>query len=261
MKLVLDAACGCNVGKVRANNEDNFYFDRRCLPLENRGLKRPVVMERKLDEVVCLGVFDGMGGQDHGEIAAFVAAETMKAEAGKLREYIIPEKRFLESACDAMNLAVFTEAQRLDTDRMGSTVVLALFNGREIYICNLGDSRAYRFRQGEFLQLSVDHTDREILKERGITKHRPRLTQNLGLDPQELRIEPYVAKGELRAGDWYLLCSDGLTDMLSNFEIADVMHNSLSAEMCADTLVRAALDKGGRDNVTVIVCRITEQGD
>lgn len=258
MTYTIEAACGCSIGKIRANNEDNFYFDGRCLPVENRGMKRPVFLRKQLEKIFCCGIFDGMGGEDHGEVAAFTAAQTMKTEAKRLEEYIIPEKQFLENACDAMNQAVFDAAQNLGTDRMGSTAVLALFSPRQVYICNLGDSRAYRLRSGEFLQLSKDHTDREILKERGITDQRPRLTQHLGLNPEEIRIEPSIAKGELRTGDWYLLCSDGLTDMLSNFEISDLMHRSADAEACANALIRAALDKGGRDNITVVVCRITE---
>ena len=70
-------------------------------------------------------------------------------------------------------------------------------------------------------------------------------------------IEPYIAKGELRKGDMYLLCSDGLTDMLSNLEISCLMHNSTSVDECAAQLIQATLEKGGRDNITVIVCRIT----
>ena len=82
------------------------------------------------------------------------------------------------------------------------------------------------------------------------------LTQHLGINPEDFLIEPYIAKGELAAGDQYLLCSDGLTDMLSNLEISCIMSESETAEVCADRLVHAALERGGRDNVTVIVCRV-----
>jgi protein phosphatase len=120
----------------------------------------------------------------------------------------------------------------------------------------LGDSRAYRYRQGEFMQLSVDHTDAAVIKERGITNRRPRLTQYLGIDQQELILEPAISKGEIHKGDWYLLCSDGVTDMLSNFEIADIIHRAKNAEQCVTQIINAALEKGGRDNITAIVCRI-----
>ena len=69
-------------------------------------------------------------------------------------------------------------------------------------------------------------------------------------------VEPYIAKGEVRKGDMYLLCSDGLTDMLTNFEISDIMLKSEDAEDCVQELIQAALDQGGRDNVTAIVCAV-----
>ena len=88
-------------------------------------------------------------------------------------------------------------------------------------------------------------------------KKKAPLIQYLGMDPEEILIEPFIAKGDLKKGDQYLLCSDGLTDMLTNFEIADIMLNSPDAATCAENLIRAALEHGGRDNITVIVCRIS----
>ena len=113
-----------------------------------------------------------------------------------------------------------------------------------------GDSRAYRLREGEFLQLSKNHVDLREGEKKGP------LTQHLGIRPDDYLIEPYIAKGELRHGDQYLLCSDGLTDMLTNVEIDGIMSDTITATECAQRLVDAALEKGGRDNVTAIVCRI-----
>ena len=87
------------------------------------------------------------------------------------------------------------------------------------------------------------------------TKKAP-LTQHLGINPEDFLIEPYIAKGELKRGDQYLLCSDGLTDMLTNLEIDEIMSSTDTAGDCVQKLIDAALEKGGKDNVTAIVCRI-----
>lgn len=252
MPYILDAACLCNTGKVRKNNEDNFFFDGRCLEAENDGLKHPVTMTKTLRRELCVAVFDGMGGENFGEYASFAAADCMQYMTRKLKDYFIPERKFLNRMCLTINEAVVAKQQEYCTDRMGSTMVALYFSHGYVYVCNLGDSRAYRLRNGEFLQLSEDHVE----KREGQQRKKAPLTQHLGIDPENFLIEPYIAKGELERGDQYLLCSDGLTDMLSNLEIDEIMYASLSAEECAQKLVDAALEKGGRDNVTVIVCRI-----
>ncbi len=252
MPYILDAACLCNTGKIRKNNEDNFFFDGRCLEVENNGLKHPVTMTKALRRELCLAVFDGMGGENFGEVASFTAADCMQSATRKLKDYFIPERKFLNSMCLKINEAVVAKQQELCTERMGSTMAALYFSHRYVYVCNLGDSRAYRLRNGEFLQLSVDHVE----KREGQARKKAPLTQHLGIKPEDFLIEPYIAKGELKHGDRYLLCSDGLTDMLRNYEIDEIMTGADSAEECAIALVDSALEKGGKDNVTVIVCRI-----
>lgn len=252
MAYILEAACLCNTGKVRKNNEDNFFFDGRCLEEDNSGLKHPVAMTRTLRRELCVAIFDGMGGENFGECASFAAADTMQYMTRTLRDYFIPERAFLNRICLKLNDAVVAKQKELLTERMGSTMVALYFSHGYVYVCNLGDSRAYRLRNGEFLQLSEDHVE----KREGQQRKKAPLTQHLGIDPENFLIEPYIAKGELERGDQYLLCSDGLTDMLSNLEIDEILCASPTAEECAQKLVDAALEKGGRDNVTVIVCRI-----
>lgn len=251
MSYILDAACLCNTGKMRKNNEDNFFFDNRCLEVENNGLKVPAVMRKSLGKEVCVAVFDGMGGENYGEFASFAAAECMRQTTRKLKDYFIPERKFLNGMCMKINDAVVAKQKELCTERMGSTMVAFYFSHNYVYVCNLGDSRAYRLRDGELLQLSVDHVE----KRPGPNKKAP-LTQHLGIDPENFLIEPHIAKGELLSEDQYLLCSDGLTDMLTNLEIFDILHQSETSEDCVQQLVSAALEKGGKDNVTAIVCRI-----
>ena len=253
MGFIIEAACGCNKGKIRKNNEDNFYFDGKCLEAENNGLKNPVHIEAPAKRGLSYAVFDGMGGENFGEIASFAAARQMQQTERTLGDYLIPEKKYLFRLSMSLNEAVLQAKREQCTNRMGTTMVALYFSGRYVYVCNIGDGRAYRLRDGEFLQISEDHVECGPGRE-----HRKApLTQHLGIDPEDMLIEPYIAKGELRKGDMYLLCSDGLTDMLNNLEISCLMHDSTSVDECVAQLIQAALEKGGRDNITVIVCRIT----
>ncbi len=252
MKYKIEASCGCNMGKIRKNNEDNFFFDGKCLEADNDGLKNPVCIEDPLKNGLCIAVFDGMGGENYGEIAAHSAARKMQQIQRTLADYFVSEKKYLLRLSTQLNDAVVQAKNELCTDRMGTTIVALYFSSRHVYVCNVGDSRAYRLRDGEFQQISVDH----IEKRPGREHKKAPLTQHLGIDPQYMLIEPHIAKGILQSGDMYLLCSDGLTDMLTNFEISDIMLKSENTETCVSELIDRALEHGGRDNITVIVCKI-----
>lgn len=253
MGFVIEAACGCNKGKIRKNNEDNFYFDGKCLEVENNGLKNPVHIEAPAKRGLSYAVFDGMGGENFGEIASYAAARQMQQIERSVADFLVSERKYLFRLVTQLNDAVVKVKKEMCTERMGTTMVALYFSSRYVYVCNIGDSRAYRLRNGEFLQLSEDHIERRL----GRAHRKAPLTQHLGIDPEDMLIEPYIAKGTIKAGDQYLLCSDGLTDMLTNFEISCLMQEATDAESCVSSLIQAALDKGGRDNITVIVCRIS----
>lgn len=252
MRFSIEAACGCHTGRVRKNNEDNFYFDGKCLEKENNGLKYPVTLEGPIKNGFCISVFDGMGGESFGECASFAAARQMQQTQRKLSDFFVPAKTYLLNLVGQLNEAVACVQREMCTEHMGSTMVSLYFTGRYVYSCNLGDSRAYRLRDGEFLQLSQDH----VATRPGSTHRKAPLTRYLGMDAEEMQIEPHIAKGEIRKGDQYLLCSDGLTDMLTNFEISDIMLNCADAENCVQSLLEAALAHGGRDNITIIICMV-----
>lgn len=249
MAFVLNAACMCHTGSVRKNNEDNFFFDGRCLEEVNNGLTHPVSLSKTLRRELCMAVFDGMGGEQYGEKASFAAACCMQSMTRRFSDFFIPERVFLNRMCGKLNGAVLASQKKLDTERMGTTVAALYFSGSYVYVCNLGDSRAYRLRDGEFLQISKDH----IEKRESVSRRKAPLTQYLGIDPEEMLLEPHIAKGKIKHGDRYLLCSDGLSDMLTNIEIDEIMLHAATAEECAQALVASALEHGGRDNVTVIV--------
>lgn len=252
MRLFIDAACGCNIGKIRRNNEDNFFFDDKCLELENQGLRNTACFSDALKNGLCLAVFDGMGGENFGEVASFTAARQMQTITRSLSDYFVSERKYLLKLTTQLNNAIVEAKKELCTDRCGSTMAALYFSSGYVYTCNIGDSRAYRLRDGEFLQLSVDHVEK---RHEGEHKKAP-LTQHLGIDPEDMQIEPYVAKGKICKGDTYLLCSDGLTDMLTNFEISDILMTCEEPTECVHKLIQLALKHGGRDNITVIVCRI-----
>ena len=252
MAFILEAACGSHVGKVRKTNEDNFFFDGRCLEELNMGLEHPVTMEKGLRGKVFLAVLDGMGGESYGECASYTAAEGLKSAERGLRDLFVPEKRFLEDTVRKLNNAVVAKMKELQTEHMGSTLVMLCFTRNRVYSCNLGDSRAFRLRDGELSQLSRDHVESRPLS----GERKPRLSQFLGINPEECLIEPYIAQGELKREDRYLLCSDGVTDLLTEPEITGILLTAESAEECVRKLIDAALEKGGRDNITAIVCRI-----
>lgn len=250
MGFHIEAACGCKMGKIRKNNEDNFFFDGKCLEQDNEGLRNIACFDGRLKYGTSVAVFDGMGGENYGEVASFCAARAMQQTTRKLEDFFVQERKYLEKLAFALNDAVVVAEKELQTNRMGTTMVMLYFASRYVYMCNVGDSRAYRMRAGEFLQISEDHVEK-----RPDRKKTP-LTQHLGIDPEEMQIEPYIAKGELKKGDTYLICSDGLTDMLTNFEISDIILQCDEAAVCVEKLIDAALEHGGRDNITVIVCKI-----
>ena len=252
MRYAIQAACGCHTGKIRKNNEDNFYFDGKCLEIDNNGLKHPVYIEDALKNGRCFAVFDGMGGEQYGELASYAAARQMQTTTRNLTDFFIPEKAYLTRLAMELDKKVNTIQAEKQTEHIGTTLVSLYFSGRYVYVCNVGDSRAYRLRDGEFLQLSKDHVERYPGRE----SQKAPLTQYLGVGSEDMEIDPYIAKGEIKTGDLYLLCSDGLTDMLTNFEITDIMLNNDNVEDCVQALIQAALEHGGRDNITVIICRL-----
>ena len=251
MSLKICAACGCNMGKIRANNEDNFYFNGDILPADNRALSTVLTAEASAEGEFCAAVFDGMGGEQYGELAAYAAARQMKERlaAGAWKEQGTEAR--LETLTVDLNAAVLRKARELLTRHMGATLAGLFFRRGTAYAFNLGDSRIYLARDGALRQLSVDHVDsRSLFSGKG----KGSLSQYLGIDEEEFLVEPSIGAVEARAGDRFLLCSDGLTDMASDPEILAILLGARSAESAVEKLIALALDRGGRDNVTVIVC-------
>lgn len=251
MMFILQAACGCNIGKIRANNEDNFFFDGTILEMDNHGLEKVLSIERSLSDLLYCGVFDGMGGEAFGEEASFIAAKTLLSYTKDSRDEVD-----LNKVIQTANKQVCHASVNHNIAIMGSTAIILKLSRNQATIVNLGDSKAFLLRNGEFKQISVDDTDQAILKLYGDPKRKPRLTQHLGIEPSEMILEPHFVTVDIQVQDQFLLCSDGLTDMVSVERIEDILRDNASPVCSVDALIKEAIKCGGKDNITVIVCKI-----
>lgn len=259
MSILLTAACGCVTGKLRKNNEDNFYFDGQVLPADNNGSPGTLTMKTLLKQDLLVSVFDGMGGENFGEQASYSAAACMRDSDTELRGMTNDVTQFLTGLCESMNASVNEAKEKYLTSHMGTTMVGFYFTQRCVYSCNLGDSKSYVLRGSGLRQLSQDHVDTWSASHSGGSK--APITQYLGIDPEEFMIEPYISKQDYLPGDKYLLCSDGISDMLGDERIAVILREAASAESAVNELIAAAMEAGGRDNITAIVCILSQTAE
>lgn len=245
----LEYFCLTDVGCVRANNEDAVLVDAA------HGLAV---------------LADGMGGYNAGEVASAMAVEQVARELAAWLEAhgasapAHDRCRAMEVAADNANRAIFEAAHvQPDYAGMGTTLVLALLQGQQLLLGHAGDSRAYRWRQGELQQLTRDHSllqeqlDAGLITpaEAAVSGYRSLVTRALGVEDTVL-LDTRVL--DWRAGDRLLLCSDGLTDMLEDADIARILAQDGPLEAPARRLVEQAKANGGRDNISVILMRTEE---
>lgn len=208
---------------------------------------------------------DGMGGEAGGVIASRITVETVKAgiraALTQLPAMHSPELIWpvMQDAVKQASRAVFERAaQEPALRRMGATVVIAMEVGAQLYVANVGDSRAYLVRQGHIEQLTQDHTvvaqliARGDLRPEDAQEHpaRGQLIRNIG---GRTTAEVHFAVRKLHEGDSFMLCCDGLTDMVSDDEIAQTISQAPTPQAAADRLVNLANSRGGPDNITVII--------
>ena len=251
----ITAVCGCNIGKRRNRNEDNFLFNGIYMPVDHENLANIPQVQLSLDKDCSFAVFDGIGGGDHGEIASFAAAETAKNYLDCFENTGSDPEALLKRLCDEMNNAVFRKEVERESYTMGTTVAGLYFRGSNVWTWNLGDSRCFLLREGILSQISVDHTDEAYMRENGITGRKPYLTQYLGVNPEEMRIAPSVQSLKVKKNDCFLICSDGVTDMVAREDLVRMMSEETGPNESVQMIIDAALDAGGRDNITAIVIR------
>ena len=254
MSFTLNAACGFYIGAGRGTNEDNFCFHRKHLPIPNVGLNNPLKCSETTDEPAIFAVFDGMGGECKGAEAACLSCEIFSRESKKLNELAIPGKAFLYDCCEKANAAVNKLRRDQQLSATGSTVAALYFSQDEVVSCNIGDSKIFRIRDKKMIQISQDHTDAKILAAMGVKK-KPVLLQYIGVPEDQMAIEPYITKGEIVAGDAYVLCTDGVTDVI---EAAELYENvcKFEADEAVKQIVAEVIDRKGAENATVIVIKI-----
>lgn len=248
--MKIAAAYVCAQGNVRTRNQDNLYFRGKVLALRHSNAQSRLSWDTSTKKAVCMGVFDGMGGEQYGETASLLAAETLKARMREDKSGKIPGE-ILSAVCHLANQMIYQKTLELKADRIGSTAAVIYMQYDRIWCCNVGDSRIYRLRGGSFEQISCDHTalHPQTGQKRGLTQH-------LGMNPQKDMLLPYIVDGRMEEGDFYLLCSDGLTDMVPPEEIKSIMRQNTSVRKCSRALLKCALENGGRDNVTAVVFRV-----
>lgn len=252
----LNYAVRTHQGKIRENNEDNFYWNGKIRSdvNENQLCYKGVETAGQVLAAVC----DGMGGEVHGELASLIAVRALKpCSVEQVQETAL--------ACIQMaNAKICDEIEKNNGKRMGTTLAALYIENDKAVCCNVGDSRVYWMHEGRFTQLSVDHNQVSQLVAAGIltreeakrNKNRHVLTRYLGIFEEEMIIRPALSEEiTLDDGDIFLLCSDGLTDMVTDEEIVEILQAG-TPEVQAEVLVERALERGGRDNITVLVCQV-----
>ena len=219
---------------------------------------------------------DGMGGYNAGEVASGMATTLLSADieeglvlkgAWELEPDGEPYANvLLRERIATANSSIFHAAQtQSQYSGMGTTLVLGLFADNLLTVAHIGDSRLYRLRDGEFVQITRDHSLLQEQIDSGLlTPEQARLSMNknlvtraLGVDPE---VTPEIRSYPVQAGDLFLFCSDGLNDMVEDEEIGMTLQMlSANLELAATQLIQMANDNGGRDNVSVILVKVKRE--
>lgn len=243
--MVVRMVTATDVGLQRKNNEDS------CSVLEDAGL--------------CV-VADGMGGHLGGEIASNIAIssiiEAFRDGTGDERNER-KDSQLLTRSIKSANKEIYRRGNSDSSlKNMGTTIVAAVLHGSYIVTANVGDSRIYRLRDGKFQQLTEDHSwvgelrKKNLISEEDARSHPLKniITRALGMEPS---VEVDIKWEKAQSGDLYLLCTDGLTDLVPDAEILKVLRDKGDElDDLAATLINEANSAGGTDNVTVGLCRV-----
>lgn len=245
-------------GPNRRKNQDNYYLN---------GVVKEVDSEQRRDVSVSqhqmYALCDGMGGETSGDKAAELAVLTLREEFSDckgidLQNYI---KKVNKRIC---------EYQQTYGVRMGTTFAGICIENKHLTAINLGDSRIYRIAENEMRQISKDHNEYQTMIDAGIEfteqaakRAKSRLTQFLGMDDEEIELEPQIyVNSAVTVGESYLICSDGLSDTLSDEEIEKTMLacNPVEDNIC-ESLIKQAEQKNAKDNMTAICLHILDDSE
>lgn len=256
LSQALEIASHTDPGMVRSNNEDSIAS------VPEKGL---VVLA------------DGMGGYNAGEVASGMATTVLTTELRQQLEQHAPYEvdpqsgqkaavKMLQQQIAKANTSIYQAAQsQPQYAGMGTTLVVALFYDNKVMVAHIGDSRLYRMRGEEFTQVSKDHSLLQEQIDAGmLTKEQAKgssnknlVTRAMGIDPT---VEPEIHEYDTQPGDIYLLCSDGLSDMVSDEDIGMTLQAlGANLNLAVQQLVQMANDNGGRDNVSVILIKVLHE--
>ncbi len=244
----------------------NYTFYTRTDPGRARENNEDAVA---VDDVTQLCVLaDGMGGYNAGEIASGMATAFIKSEMARWlseagRNAKIKEiRRAMEICVDNANRSIFNASDsNPQYSGMGTTLVVGVFHGATLVLGHIGDSRCYRLRNGEFTQITKDHSLLQEQIDAGlITPEQAASSSIKNLVTRALGVEDAVMlelkEHAVEPSDCYLMCSDGLSDMVDDAEIASILGGPVPMEQKADSLVAAANEHGGRDNISVLLVQV-----
>lgn len=202
-------------------------------------------------------VCDGMGGEAGGDVASNIASEAIAAALDGAWPWTDVEHTLVASIVDAGDRVRSVARAEPRLARMGTTATVAAVHGDWLVCAQIGDSRAYLFREGHLLQLTRDQTLVELLKSTGVDVVGDDVPRNVILQAvgSSLRLDVVVTRTPFRPGDVVLLCSDGLCGVIDDSAIASILSTNDDPDAACDALVAAANEAGGPDNVTVVVLR------
>lgn len=232
----------CDIGCVRANNEDMAYAAGRIIRDNSASGDLDLSSEK-----VAFSVADGMGGYEGGEIASEIVTRSFAAFMKDLQNYkpLDISLKLKVWAIETNRMVLSTASLRPELSEMGTTFTGLIFSAGKFWLINIGDSRCYRLRDGELTQVSVDHSERQRTGDPAVPSN---IIYNfMGNETKEFFSN--ISSFEPLEGDEYLLCSDGLSDLVDD---AAILENFDSADSLVDLAKRA----GGRDNITVLILRL-----
>ncbi len=231
-------------GCVRKQNQDTFMMEK----LDRHSL-------------LCV-VCDGMGGAKSGNIASSLAADVFVQEVRRCWKSNMDQEKIdqmLRSAVKLANFTVFDQSRQIEEfDGMGTTLVAALIKGRKVTVINVGDSRAYGIDEGGIWQMTSDHSLVQLMVDRGeLTAEMAKSYPGKNLITRAIGTEPFVMcdlfHRELEKGDYILLCSDGLSNMMDDQEILFEVVHGVNKQRCCQRLLDIAKNRGAPDNVTSVL--------
>lgn len=251
-----------DVGRVRTNNEDALLVADLTSPTPVQVMPALVKLDVR-ERGVLLAISDGMGGVQAGEVASLTTLQALLE--GMTTVQAASAEVALRACVEGANVKVWSASQASAHAGMGATLTAVLFVGLQAFVAEIGDSRAYVLRGTNLVRLTHDQTLGQQLIDAGALSeqeadasgHRNIVTQGMGLKPS---VDVAMGRFPLRRGDRFLLCSDGLSGKLSDPELHEALSAAATLELIASKLLATALERGGEDNVTLVLAELSGEG-